>query len=314
MSSELSPLRAAGSRLTVRFLRVTGAVISGLPPPVWGLLARVAAIPVWHLARRSRRRAVANLLESGFDESLARRVASASFRSSFLVLFEALAMERIRRRHKITVERVVSEGARRVVEDLRTGKIPLALTVGGHTGSWETAGSELGLLCESVPVAVSARLQGNPVLRDYIVDMRDRWGLELISHHRFMRYLVRHRREGNPRMYCFFTDQHQRRGNRLPVPFFGRSACTVTMPGVLVHKYGAPVLLGNCRREAPGHYVVTFDLLDTEHLRGGSEPDTVRAVTRALSDHIERLIRKAPDQWTWGHRRWRDCCGVPLPA
>ena len=38
---------------------------------------------------------------------------------------------------------------------------------------------------------------------------------------------------------------------------------------------------------------------------GGREKD-VHAITQEITRHIEAAARKYPEQYLWGHRRWRD--------
>jgi Kdo2-lipid IVA lauroyltransferase/acyltransferase len=55
---------------------------------------------------------------------------------------------------------------------------------------------------------------------------------------------------------------------------------------------------------------VVEDLIFPEDYQG--RPDAVRQITKRFSDAMERLIRTAPEQYFWLHRRWKS--QPPKPA
>jgi KDO2-lipid IV(A) lauroyltransferase len=40
--------------------------------------------------------------------------------------------------------------------------------------------------------------------------------------------------------------------------------------------------------------------------RTGDRERDVQGITQTLTDEIERIARRHPEQYLWGHRRWRD--------
>jgi KDO2-lipid IV(A) lauroyltransferase len=44
-----------------------------------------------------------------------------------------------------------------------------------------------------------------------------------------------------------------------------------------------------------------------EHRPSGDKKADVRAILSTINRHLEDAIRAAPEQYVWGHRRWRDC-------
>ena len=61
-----------------------------------------------------------------------------------------------------------------------------------------------------------------------------------------------------------------------------------------------PVVFAGMQRTARGHYEVRFELLAAarERLAPGS-------VTERYARAVEQLVRAAPANWTWSHRRWK---------
>jgi KDO2-lipid IV(A) lauroyltransferase len=87
------------------------------------------------------------------------------------------------------------------------------------------------------------------------------------------------------------------------VPFFGRPAATSPALSMAALRTGAPTLVvvalrenGRLRFRVEGPFAVT----DTGDRRRDLRDHTAR-VTAAL----ERIIREAPEQWLWLHRRWK---------
>ena len=309
MTADLNPVHAALSRLGVLALRGLGAAMMHLPPSAWEAAAGGLAPLLWSCLPRYRKVATENLLAWGRTPKEARSLGIASFRSNLLVFFESLAMPRLVARRGVRVENRISPAAETALARIRTGEVPLAVGLSGHTGTWEFLGAELARLCAPVPVAVSARLVKNPVLARFLVDLRGSFGLELVEKDEFLRFLVRQEKRKIPRVYVFLCDQHFKGG--LKVPFLGRDACTVGVPATVILKYDPPAFLGRCVRRKAGDYLIEIDRFDTAPYRRLPAAEAAREITAAVNRHIGETIAMAPEQWTWGHRRWRPCCGGP---
>lgn len=232
------------------------------------------------------------------------------------MFFESLAMGKLlERKNGIRIDEHVTPRAQEIIDGLRTGRIHSVQAVSGHFGAWEFVGAELAVRVRPAVTVVSARLPKNPIFANYLKRIRTGFGLELVEKSSFLKYLARHVRAEEPRLYVFLCDQHTKGG--VPTDFLGRPACTVAIHGALVERYQSPTLIGSCTREGPGHYRIDIDALDGakyERLpRERVTPTVLEDVNRFLGD----VIRRAPEQWTWGHRRWRDCCrakGSPVVA
>ncbi len=306
MSVKLNPIHTGLSRLGVLGLRALGAVVSIVPPALWGAAAGAITPLFWRLLARHRKVTLENLIDRGRTPAEAYAIGRASFRSNLLVLFESLAMARLVSRRGIHVESRISPEALEATKKLSSGEETLAFALSGHTGSWEFSGAEMAKLCTPTPVVVSARLVKNPIVADFLIKLRNSFGITLVEKEDFLRYLLGHARRKEPRLYVFLCDQHFKGGER--VPYLGRDACTVAIPATLIRKYRVPVFMGRCVRRGPGDYLNEFTLFDRRPYENLPEKEAVREITAAISRYIGETIDMAPEQWTWGHRRWRQCC------
>jgi KDO2-lipid IV(A) lauroyltransferase len=89
------------------------------------------------------------------------------------------------------------------------------------------------------------------------------------------------------------------------VDFFGRPASTHKGIALLALEQQARlVVLGTMRIAEPDRYaVVVTDVIDARDY--ANRPDAVPALTQRYTRALERVIRQAPDQYLWLHRRWK---------
>ena len=188
----------------------------------------------------------------------------------------------------------IPDDVQAVLEDPDQGLI----VVSGHFGNWELAGQWLS---RYKPVAGISRPMNNPRVQELALSRRPRHGFRMIPKYdsdpgRFIKLL------GDGEILALLVDQHARQG--LDVPFFGHPAKTHTTAAMLHLVTRAPLCFATCRREAP----LTFDLTLSpliEQQRSGDRNADVEAILLALNGLLEEAIRRDPEQYLWGHRRWR---------
>jgi KDO2-lipid IV(A) lauroyltransferase len=106
--------------------------------------------------------------------------------------------------------------------------------------------------------------------------------------------MVRFLRSGG--MLGLLMDQHMGAGEELQ--FMGRPAMTALSAADLALKYGALVVPTYAVRRPGG---LDFDIIIEQPIPHG----TPQAMTQAINDSLDRLVRAHPDQWFWIHRRWK---------
>jgi len=97
-------------------------------------------------------------------------------------------------------------------------------------------------------------------------------------------------------MIGILLDQHMRGGVKLG--FFGREAFTALSAAELALRHGAPLVPIYAIRQPDG---LSFKVI----VEAPIPHSTPEAMTQALNDSLERLVRRHPEQWFWIHRRWK---------
>ncbi|HTL47571.1 MAG TPA: lysophospholipid acyltransferase family protein [Verrucomicrobiae bacterium] len=86
-------------------------------------------------------------------------------------------------------------------------------------------------------------------------------------------------------------------------PLFGAETSTTSIPARLAKRTGCALVPAYCVRTAPWKYEIQ---IHPEVPVQEPEGDWETATTRELDRLLERQILKYPEQWMWGHRRWKD--------
>jgi len=189
------------------------------------------------------------------------------------------------------------------VRALCTGRPVIVLS--GHFGNWEIAMSTFGVF--GFPCGVVARDLDNPLLDGWFRRFRQFTGHRLIS-----------KKGGGGEMVSIL----ERRGHLgllgdqdagssgLFVPFFGRPASTFKSIALLARECRAYIVVGYARRlpdDFERHRWVRYelgaeDVIDPLKYDGA---DAIVRITERYTQALERIVRCAPEQYFWVHRRWK---------
>jgi KDO2-lipid IV(A) lauroyltransferase len=185
----------------------------------------------------------------------------------------------------------------------------IALTA--HFGSWEFFAA--AMTARGYPLTVIHRVRDDPGFEEVLVDRRVESGATYLPRGSAGLGVVRALRKGS--LLALLLDQNAGADEGIFVPFFGRLASVHSRPVRLAMSTRAPVVPAFLHRdrEDPSRHVAVFrPALRLEEASGDENAlaENARRMTRA----IESEIRAAPDQWMWGHRRWRtQPLGEPQP-
>lgn len=176
---------------------------------------------------------------------------------------------------------------------------PLIL-ITGHFGNFEFGGYVLGLL--GFPTHTIARPLDNPFLDRFVNRFRSSRGQHIIPRVGGSEKSEAVLRSGGT--MAFLADQSAGRKGCF-VQFFGRAASTYKAIALLAVQYDAPVAVVYVRRlRRPMEFEMGVQgILDP---RDVSDPDPVTAITQWYTWQLEEVIRKAPEQYWWIHRRWKE--------
>ena len=113
-----------------------------------------------------------------------------------------------------------------------------------------------------------------------------------------IRGTIRYLKRGGTVWYA--PDQDMRGKDSVFAPFFGVAAATITATHHLARLSGAAVIPFFHRRNAGGGYALRLEA----PLDGFPSADVV-ADTARVNACIERMVRAAPEQYLWVHKRFK---------
>lgn len=175
-----------------------------------------------------------------------------------------------------------------------------AILVTGHYGSFELTGHFLSTVGFDV-VAVMRPLD-NAYLNRFIVRTRRMHGLTLLDKKGAMLQAEGVLADG--RLLAFIGDQDAGRKGVF-VDFFGRPASTYKSIGLLAMSAKCPIIVGYARRRGNvAKYEIGAQRIIYPH-EWAQQRDPLRWITQTYTTAIEEIVRAAPEQYLWIHRRWK---------
>jgi KDO2-lipid IV(A) lauroyltransferase len=301
----LKPLRHLAEYLAVK---IVVCIVQALSPRMCVRLAHgLARLVHYGLPRKWTRFAVAcDNIRSAFGERYSEakieRIVYRMWVSLFRMVTEIALLPR-----KLRLDNVVDVVAFRnkpaVVRALCSERPVILLS--GHFGNWEMAVSIFGLF--GFRMGMVARELDNPYLNRWILKFRKYTGHRPIS-----------KRGGGGEMLKLL----ERRGSiallgdqdagssGVFVDFFGKPASTFKSIALLAMEYEALIFVGYARRlenetTAGGWPRFELGCEDVIDVREHTSADALREITQRYTSALERVVRRAPEQYFWVHRRWK---------
>ncbi|MEO6154419.1 MAG: LpxL/LpxP family Kdo(2)-lipid IV(A) lauroyl/palmitoleoyl acyltransferase [Thermomonas sp.] len=167
------------------------------------------------------------------------------------------------------------------------------LLVSGHFMTLELCGR---LLCDHVPLAGMYRRYRSPVMEWAVMRGRLRYACAMFGNGD-TRAAIRHLKRGGFLWYA--PDQDMRGKDTVFAPFFGIAAATITATHQFARLSGCAVVPFFHRREG-ADYILRIG----EPLSPFPTKDVV-ADTAEVNAVIEAMVRGAPSQYLWLHRRFK---------
>lgn len=185
------------------------------------------------------------------------------------------------------------EGREIVDHVLEQGKGMLVVTA--HFGNWERF-AQFARTQDKEIFAVARDLDDAKAHAD-VQRLRELTGLTVISRGNAARTMISLLREN--KIVALLPDQNC---SESFLPFFGHPTGTVLGPATISLRTGAPLVPAFCARIGPGKYktIVWPPIEPTPDIE-----NKVEALSRAMNEAIERMIRLYPEQWLWFHDRWK---------
>ncbi len=277
----------------VRFLAL---LATALPVEVSHEIAcGFGTLSYWILGKR-RKIAIENIasaLGDSLPESRKKEIARAAFQSAALSMMELFTVEKIKKEAAARFKLFGND----FLEESFSKSHGVVLVI-SHLGSWEYL-SFLPFFTKR-PWSVVVKDIKNPYLDKAIDAMRRVMTVSPISKDKSVRAILQELKAGHG--VAILVDQWA--GNEgLWIDFFGTKTSTTSIPARLSEKTGCALVSAYCLRTTPGHYEIH---IEKPVVRNTEEPGWENTVTKDLPGVLERQIRAHPEQWLWGHRRWKN--------
>jgi Kdo2-lipid IVA lauroyltransferase/acyltransferase len=272
---------------TLLYVLMRGGLFAVERLPLRGFIRLLGCLSPFIFRREARR------AEEHLRATLPHLDAAKTTRRMFVHFSESLwELSRLRR----SVPDLDAQARKVLAEALAEGKG--AVVISGHVGNWEILGQAIA--AAGFSIATIATPFYDPRVTKWLDEWRTQRGLKILwragnSGKAILRVL-----RGNNLM-AFLIDQDTNTAGDY-VPFFGRPAFTPTTPAALALRTGAPVIFCWHHRRGKRHQITIERLL---YNRSGNHQRDVLALTAQLTARLETVIRAAPEQWVWMHRRWR---------
>jgi KDO2-lipid IV(A) lauroyltransferase len=168
------------------------------------------------------------------------------------------------------------------------------ILVTGHFGNYDA--SRAALIARGFPVGALYRPMSDPYFNAHYVRAISQIGTPVFPRGRAgLADMIRFLRGGG--MLGLLMDQHISAGADLT--FMGHPALTALSAADLALKYDALLVPTYAVRRKGG---LDFDIIIEPPIPHG----TPEAMTQALNDSLDKLVRLHPEQWFWIHRRWKN--------
>ncbi len=174
-----------------------------------------------------------------------------------------------------------------------------ALLISGHLGNWELMAAWFAQ--SGYPMRPIARPPDDWNLALLIEGYRRRAGVETFQKDAVAKQVVRFVKDGG---FLGLMPDQAWDSSGVSGPFMGRMCSTAAGPAAFARLSGAPVVpVFSCRVAPFRHRIVVAPPIPMES--EGAKDDALRENTLRINRAIETMVRAAPEQWLWLHRRWR---------
>jgi len=190
-------------------------------------------------------------------------------------------------------------GQDRLVRLLLSGRPTLIVTA--HFGNFEVAGYVLAIL--GFPTFTVARTLDNPYLDRFLNRFRGSTGQRIIPKKGGYDRIVQALADGGT--MSLLADQYG--GPKgCWVEFFGRPASAHKAIALLALDNDAPLAVCSAQRTGRPLHLELRTAAVFDPRRSGGELGSLRDLTQWYTSRLEDIIRRAPQQYWWLHRRWKD--------
>ena len=174
------------------------------------------------------------------------------------------------------------------------------IVVSAHLGNWEVGMQYAACFMQKPALGVAKKIRFRP-LNQWVHKLRTRFGINIIHKKGALPDMRQTLRRGG--VVALLVDQSKRQEG-VDVNFFGHRVPATPAAAFLSIRCKSPILPIFCIREASGQLTIHVERPIKTKWSGDLRSD-VQANTQLITDAVERMIRKYPEQWFWVHKRWK---------
>lgn len=281
-------------------LRAFICVVQAAPLEICKLVADGLGWLFYRVLRIRRKVILENLRQAYPELSEAQRQAIALAMWQHLFLFVAEVPHTSRRIHATNWKRAIRADSAVELVRLLLDERAMVL-VSAHFGNFEICSYVMALFGHRMHAV--ARTLDNPYIHRWLAGFRESSGMKILSKNDDYQQIVEVLHGCG--VVGFLADQAA--GDKgCWVPFFGRPASAYKAIALFSLHNDAPIVVGSCRRiGGPLEYELSLEAI-ADPRSNAPEVAGVRELTAWYTAQLEAIIRRAPEQYWWLHRRWKD--------
>jgi Kdo2-lipid IVA lauroyltransferase/acyltransferase len=176
-----------------------------------------------------------------------------------------------------------------------------AILISAHLGNWEIV-PLFWPLYFNTPITIVVRKIRNKIINRWIYGLRTRFGSRVIYKDVALPEMTRTLRHG--KILGILIDQGMKSSIGVKIRFFNKFVTATPGASLLAMRCNSPALPAFCTRDDDGTFTITLEPPLVLKRTGDLSAD-LRTNTQIMTDAIEKMVRKYPEQWFWVHKRWR---------
>jgi len=274
-------------------------IISFIPRRVVIFLSNSLGELLFRVDKRRKNDALVNLTIAYPDSSCEWKleVVRKCYKNMLFYAFEFAKNSRLTKEEVIEKFRVEDRDG--VIDRLQNaGKNIIFIT--GHFGNWEVGALAYGARYGNMVVV--GRESGKASIDEVIKSSRERFGLKLISKHNALKKIVEEMKKGVA--VAIVVDQNTADNEGILIDFFDHKARHTPVASILAKRFGAVIVPVFTYKEGSGYVTKVLSPISHKDILGVKED--IKRLTQAQADALKEAILKAPDEYFWFHRRWKN--------
>ena len=231
------------------------------------------------------------------DKNEKKRIGIAAFMNLIDTVFGIIRRDGMQKAE--VIRNVHFEGSDIIQKYQDAGKNFILVT--GHYGNWELLSQSIAIKFDLKLVGVGRKIDSD-VMDEVLKKNRERFNVEMVYKKGAMKGCIKAINE--EKVIGILTDQAIRKNQSIDVKFFGKEATHTALASILSRKFGLDLIPAYIHTDNYMDYIVKiYDPI--KHIKTENQEEDLAILTQLQSDMTEKVIRQAPKQWFWMHRRWK---------